>query len=264
VQATLTVKVLEVGQHSGMASGMVASSFRVLRTLLDRLEDAETGEVRVSAMHVDIPEGRVAEVRETVAAAPGAVRGALPLTPGVSLVSDDEVELTLNGTWRPTLSITGADGLPKPDDAGNVLRSATSLCLSFRLPPMTDSAAALAEVRKLLTTDVPYGASVELSRTEHADGWNAPELAPWLSGALDLLSERIFGAPWRTLGLGGSIPFMSLLHEAYPQAQFVITGALGPDSNAHVPDESLHLPYVAKVTEAIAVLLHAHASISFG
>lgn len=259
VQADMTVRVLDTGQHSGQASGIVADSFRVARALLDRLEDAATGEIRLPELQVTIPEHRLAEVRDTVAATPGTAREGLPLAAGVSPVSDDEVELTLNGSWRPTLTVTGAEGLPAPADAGNVLRTHTTLCLSFRLPPTADAAEVLGAIRTALTTDVPYGAQVELSRVEAAGGWNAPELAPWLREALDAVGKQIFGEPWRTIGLGGSIPFMGLLHRAYPDAQFVITGALGPDSNAHVPDESLRLDYAARLTEGIALLLDAHA-----
>jgi acetylornithine deacetylase/succinyl-diaminopimelate desuccinylase-like protein len=259
VQVTLTVKVLESGLHSGMASGIVPSSFRIMRQLLDRLENSETGEVLVGEMHVEIPENRLAEVREAVEAAPGALIDSLPLVPGARPVSEDEVELALNSGWRPTLSITGADGMPAPDDAGNVLRPFTTLVLSFRLPPTADSAAALEAVKRILTTDVPYGAQVELSRVEHASGWNAPELAPWLRDTLDTAAKEVFDAPWRTVSLGGSIPFMGLLHEAYPQAQFLVTGAVGPDSNCHVPDEWLHLDQAARVTEAVALVLDAHA-----
>jgi acetylornithine deacetylase/succinyl-diaminopimelate desuccinylase-like protein len=257
-QVTVTVRVLEQGQHSGQASGLVADSFRVLRTLADRLEDSATGEVRLPEMHVEIPAERLAEVRDTVGTTPGQARGSLPLAPGVMPVSGDEVELTLNGTWRPTLTVIGAGGLPAPEEAGNVLRSHTTLCLSFRLPPTADSERALEAVRTALTSDVPYGAAVELSAMESADGWNAPPLAPWLAATLDEVSASVFGAPWRSLGLGGSIPFMGLLHAAYPAAQFVVTGVLGPGSNAHVPDESLHLPYAAKLTTSIAHLLDAH------
>jgi acetylornithine deacetylase/succinyl-diaminopimelate desuccinylase-like protein len=259
VQVTLTVKVLESGLHSGMASGIVPSSFRIMRQLLDRLENSETGEVLVGEMHVEIPENRIAEVREAVEAAPGALIDPLPLVPGARPVTDDEVELALNSGWRPTLSITGADGMPAPDDAGNVLRPFTTLVLSFRLPPTADSAAALEAVKRILTTDVPHGAQVELSRVEHASGWNAPELAPWLRDTLDTAAKEVFDAPWRTVSLGGSIPFMGLLHEAYPQAQFLVTGAVGPDSNCHVPDEWLHLGQAARVTEAVALVLDAHA-----
>lgn len=259
VQVGLTVRVLDSGLHSGMASGIVPSSFRVARQLLDRIEDASTGEVLVREMHVDIPANRIAEVREAVGAVPGALTATVPFAGGTTAVEKDEVELALNGGWRPTLSITGAEGLPPLDDAGNVLRPFTTLLLSFRLPPTADAAVAFEAVEELLTTDVPYGASVELSRVEHAGGWNAPDLAPWLRETLDQAGEDIFGSPWRTVALGGSIPFMGLLHETYPDAQFLVTGAVGPDSNCHVPDESLHLDQAAKVTEAVALVLDAHA-----
>jgi acetylornithine deacetylase/succinyl-diaminopimelate desuccinylase-like protein len=214
--------------------------------------------------HVTIPADRAAETKAAVEAVPGMVGEGVPLLPGMALVDTDETELALNNTWRPTMAVIGAAGLPAPADAGNVLRPDTSLCLSFRLPPTADSAAVRDAVAKTLTTDVPYGATVELSRVESADGWNSPDLAPWLRMALDDASESVFGAPWRSFGLGGSIPFMGLLHETYPAAQFVVTGALGPTSNAHVPDESLHLAYVRKLTEAIALLLHAHADTHAG
>ena len=258
-QATLTVRVLDSGLHSGMASGIVPSSFRIARQLLDRLEDSATGEVLVREMHVDIPEDRVAEVRDAVSSVPGVLVGSVPWADGTQPVVTDEVELALNAGWRPTLSVTGASGLPEPDDAGNVLRPFTTLVLSFRLPPTADSEASIEAVRRALTTDVPYGATVELSRVEHADGWNAPELAPWLRETLDRVGKEVFDAPWRTVALGGSIPFMGLLHEAYPQAQFLVTGAVGPDSNCHVPDEWLHLAQAARITEAVAVVLDAHA-----
>lgn len=260
VQATVTVRMLEIGQHSGNVGGIVPSSFRVARNLLDRLEDSATGEILLPEMYVDIPADRLTEATAAIQAVPGAVRAPLPLVPGVSLASDDELELVLNNTWRPTMAVIGADGLPAPADAGNVLRPFTTLCLSFRLPPTADSSRAQAALRRALTTDVPYGAQIELSGVESADGWNAPAVAPWLRTALDDAADSVFGAPWRTIGLGGSIPLMGLLQQQYPAAQFVVTGVLGPGSNAHVPDESLHLDYARRVTEAIALILAAHAT----
>lgn len=259
VQATVTVRVLEYGQHSGNSGGIVPDSFRVLRQLLDRLEDSATGEVRLPEMHTEIPADRRTEARQTIAAVPGGTRAGLPLLPGVRLAADDELELVLNNAWRPSMSVIGAGGLPAPADAGNVLRPDTTLCLSFRLPPTVDSERARAAVRRALTTDVPYQAQIELDRMEAADGWNAPDVAPWLRTALDEASETIFGAPWRTIGLGGSIPLMGMLQQRYPAAQFVVTGVLGPGSNAHVPDESLHLDYARRVTETVALVLAGHA-----
>ena len=260
VQVHVTVRVLDSAQHSGLASGVVPSSFRVLRQLLDRLEDAGTGEIKLPELSVDIPANRRAEAAATVEVAPGAVKSAFPLYGGTRPVSEDEVELALNNAWRPTLSVIGAAGFPLPAQAGNVLRDSTTLALSLRLPPTADSAAALTAVEKALTTDVPYSASVELSGVEHAAGWNAPDPAPWLSAVLAKVSDEVFGAPWRSSGLGGSIPFMGLLAQKYPAAQFLVTGALGPDSNAHVPDEWLHLGQARRLSETVAHVLDAHAN----
>ncbi|SFA79021.1 Acetylornithine deacetylase/Succinyl-diaminopimelate desuccinylase [Amycolatopsis marina] len=258
-QVRVTVRVLDSAQHSGLASGVVPSSFRVLRGLLERIENSETGAILLDELNVEIPANRRAEAAATAEVAPGAVRSAFPLHGGTKPVADEELELLLNNSWRPTLSVIGGAGLPAPDEAGNVLRAETTLALSFRLPPTADAAAALKAVENVLTTDVPYSATVELSGTEHADGWNAPESAPWLAGALEQVSAGVFGEPWRSVGLGGSIPFMGLLGEKYPEAQFLVTGVLGPDSNAHVPDEWLHVEHAQRVTEAVAHILDAHA-----
>jgi acetylornithine deacetylase/succinyl-diaminopimelate desuccinylase-like protein len=260
VQVNFTVSVLDSGQHSGMASGIVPSSFRVVRALLDRVEDSATGEVLLPEFHVEIPPNRVEELRAAVESVPGLINDMVVLPEGMRRVSEDEVELALNNMWRPTLSVVGAAGMPEPENAGNVLRPSTTLSLSLRLPPTADPQAALAAVEKALSTDVPYGAKVTFShQKDAAAGWNAPDTAPWLRSALDAASDDVFGQGWRTLGMGGSIPLMGLLQQAYPEAQFVVTGALGPGSNAHVPDESLDLAYAAKVTTAVAYVLDAHA-----
>ncbi|GAB3674940.1 M20/M25/M40 family metallo-hydrolase [Saccharopolyspora tripterygii] len=260
VQLEVEVQVLDSGLHSGIASGIVPSSFRIIRQLLDRIEDSETGEILLPELNVDIPANRIAETRAAVAAVPGMIRDSVPWPEGLRPVDEDEVELALNNFWRPTLSVIGADGLPKPADAGNVLRPSTTLQLSFRLPPTADPETALEAVQRRLSEDVPYGARIRFGHSEAGLGWNAPDPASWLSDALNTAGEEIFGEEWRTMGLGGSIPFMGLLHEAYPDAQFVVTGALGPDSNAHVPDESLDLAFAAKITSAIAYVLDAHAT----
>jgi acetylornithine deacetylase/succinyl-diaminopimelate desuccinylase-like protein len=259
VQATLTVTVLTTGMHSGIASGIVPSSFRILRTLLDRLEDAETGAVKLPSMNVPIPAERIAEAEQLARFDPGAPARQLPFAEGVRPVAEDDVELILNNTWRPTFSVIGAAGLPEPAVAGAVLRASTSLRLSFRLPPTADPQAALAELEKVLTTDVPYNAQVRLEDAFTLSGWNSPALAPWLSAALDEVGDRLLGNRHQGIGIGGGIPFMSMLAERYPQAQFLVTGALGADSNMHVPDEWLNIAFVGKVTEAIAHVLDAHA-----
>jgi acetylornithine deacetylase/succinyl-diaminopimelate desuccinylase-like protein len=259
VHATVTVRVLDAPQHSGLASGIVPSSFRILRVLLDRVEDPATGEIRLPAMNVAIPAASAADARAAAAARPGAVRRLYPLVEGMTPTSDDEAELILRNTWRPTLSVIGAAGLPDPADAGNVLRASTTLALSFRLPPTADAKAGLAELEQALTTDVPYGAQVELTDLQAENGWSTPVLAPWLAAALDEVGAQVFGQPHGNVGVGGSVPFMELLGRLYPRAQFVVTGALGTDSNMHVPDEWLNIGFAMQVTEAVAHVLDAHA-----
>jgi len=258
VQVTLTVRVLEVALHSGLASGIVPSSFRIMRRLLDRLEDAETGEILLPGMRAPIPEVRRAEAEALAALDPGALRRRYPLVEGMRHASEDEVELILNSAWRPTLSVTGAAGLPDPSVAGAVLRESTSLRLSFRLPPTVDAESALAELEQVLTRDVPYGAQVTVSDPMTGNGWHAPIPAPWLSSALDEAGNRAFGKTPRSMGLGGGIPFMEMLGKRYPQAQFVVTGAVGSDSNMHVSDEWLNIAFAERLTEAVAHLLDAH------
>jgi acetylornithine deacetylase/succinyl-diaminopimelate desuccinylase-like protein len=254
----LRVDVLSEGVHSGAASGVVPSSFRVVRQLLDRVEDSRSGAVLVDACHIPIPEYRVAEARQT-AGEVALLSTEFPLLPGVQPMSDDAAEQILNRTWRPTLSVTGADGLPEVARAGNVLRPFTSLRLSFRLPPTVESEPALAAIRSALTNDPPSGAHVELLAGEAADGWNAPAFAPWLDAAMRRASESAFGTGYRAFGEGGSIPFMRMLQQRFPEAQFFVVGVLGPHSNAHGPNEFLHLPTAERITRAVAHVLNEHA-----
>ncbi|SEG84304.1 Acetylornithine deacetylase/Succinyl-diaminopimelate desuccinylase [Actinacidiphila yanglinensis] len=259
VQATVTVRVMDSGMHSGLASGIVPSSFRIMRQLLDRVEDPVSGEVLVPAMRVAIPQERLADAEALAAFEPGVLPRRYPLVEGMRHVSDDDVELILNSTWRPTLSVIGAAGFPEPEVAGAVLRAWTSLRLSFRLPPTADAEAARAALVEILTTDVPYGAQVEVHDFVTVRGWHAPIPSAWLDAALEQAGERVFGASPRSMGLGGGIPFMEMLGKRYPQAQFVVTGAVGADSNMHVPDEWLNIRFAEQITTSVAYLLDAHA-----
>jgi acetylornithine deacetylase/succinyl-diaminopimelate desuccinylase-like protein len=258
VMGTLSVDIVSEGIHSGSASGVVPSSFRILRALLDRLEDSATGASRLAELTVEVPEDRAAEAAAT-AAEIGPIADRYPFVDGARPTTDDPTDQLLARTWRPTLSVVGADGLPPPARAGNVLRPRTALKLSIRIPPTCDHRAALAAVRRTLEADPPYGARVSFASGESAPGWNAPSTARWLAEALDEASNAAFGRPARTSGEGGSIPFMGMLGERFPDAQFVITGVLGPDSNAHGPNEYLHLPTARRVTIAVAHLLDAHS-----
>jgi acetylornithine deacetylase/succinyl-diaminopimelate desuccinylase-like protein len=243
-------------QH--LLSGVVPSSFRILRQLLSRLEDEETGAIRPAELYVQVPSERVAQARRAAAALGDAVYTKFPFKTGMSPMSGDLTELVLNRTWRPQLAVTGIDGLPAPTDAGNVLLPSTVAKLSLRLPPTLDAATAGGVVRRLLEKDPPYGARVAYEPESNAVGWHAPALSPWLEQSLSHASETTFGAPPAFMGEGGTIPFMAMLGEKFPQAEFVVTGVLGPHSNAHGPNEFLHIPTGQRVTVVIAQVLADH------
>jgi acetylornithine deacetylase/succinyl-diaminopimelate desuccinylase-like protein len=255
---TLMVEVLTEGVHSGHASGVVPSSFRILRRLLSRLEDEASGAIRPSEFYAQIPPQRIMQARAAAAVLGEGVYTEYPFAPGVRPSGDDLAELVLNRTWRPQLAVIGIDGLPPPADAGNVLLPYTTAKLSLRLPPTLDAQAATAALAALLERDPPYGARIAFAPGPGATGWNAPALAPWLEASLARASEAAFGAPPAYMGEGGSIPFMAMLGERFPAAQFVVTGVLGPHSNAHGPNEFLHLPTGRRITQVIAQVLADH------
>jgi acetylornithine deacetylase/succinyl-diaminopimelate desuccinylase-like protein len=260
VIGTLEVSLLTEGIHSGDGSGVVASSFRVARALLDRLEDVATGAIKPVELSVTIPKGRVLQAARAAEVLGDEVYSKFPLQPGVTPVTRDPAELILNRTWRPALAITGVDGIPALADAGNVLRPRTAFKLSLRVPPTLDATTAEARVKELLTRDPPYGAKVEWKGGGANHGWDSPPLAPWLEAAIDKGSQRHFGRPPALMGEGGSIPFMNMLGQKFPAAQFLITGVLGPGSNAHGPNEFLHLPTARKLTLVVADVLAEHAA----
>jgi acetylornithine deacetylase/succinyl-diaminopimelate desuccinylase-like protein len=258
VSGTLSVEVLDEGVHSGHASGVVPSSFRILRQLLSRLEDETTGEVRPAEFYAQIPSDRVAQARRAAEMLGDTVFTEYPFAEGVKPMGDDTTELILNRTWRPQLAVTGIDGLPRPVDAGNVLLPRTVAKLSLRLPPTLEAGAADALLRRLLEADPPYGARVAYEPGSWGTGWNAPELSPWLEQSLAAASQAAFGMPPAYSGEGGSIPFMAMLGEKFPQAQFVVTGVLGPHANAHGPNEFLHIPTGKRISAVIARVLFDH------
>jgi acetylornithine deacetylase/succinyl-diaminopimelate desuccinylase-like protein len=256
----LDVSISDQGVHSGDASGVVPSTFRIARELLSRLEDEKTGVINLDGANVDIPADRLAEAQATATELPEGISSKFPFLDGARPVTEDRLEQLLNRTWRPWLEITGADGLPPCERAGNVLRPLTSLYLSLRIPPTTDPVAASDALTTLLTEEPPYGATVSYRADKRSTGWNSPTFAPWLKDSLDEASTTAFGQPARTMGEGGSISFMGMLGHRFPEAQFVVTGLLGPGSNAHSPNEFLHIPTAKRLTTVIASVLRDHAN----
>ena len=265
---TLKVQILTEGVHSGDASGLVPSSFRIMRQVLDRLEDSKTGRLLPASFHCEVPADRLAQAQATAAIlgdeiykrfpwahydCGGATTFALPTT-------TDPVQALLNRTWAPTLSVTGAEGLPELKNAGNVLRPYTAFKLSLRLPPLVDAPQAVQELKTLLEDNAPYQARVTFHPEGAATGWNAPSTAPWFEQALHAASQAQFGAPCGYIGQGGTIPLMNMLSQGFPTAQMMVCGVLGPKSNAHGPNEFLHVPYAKKLTAAVAQVVTSFAA----
>jgi acetylornithine deacetylase/succinyl-diaminopimelate desuccinylase-like protein len=265
----LRVEVLTEGVHSGDASGLVPSSFRVMRQVLDRLEDSATGRLLPASFHCEVPTERLAQARATAAIlgeeiyrrfpwahsdCEGSSSFALPTT-------TDPLQALLNRTWAPTLSVTGAEGLPDLANAGNVLRPYTAFKLSLRLPPLVEADQAVKQLKTLLEDNAPYQARVTFEGASASTGWNAPDTAPWLEQALHAASHAHFGAGCGFIGQGGTIPLMNMLSKGFPRAQMMVCGVLGPKSNAHGPNEFLHVPYAKKLTAAVAQVIAASAAV---
>jgi acetylornithine deacetylase/succinyl-diaminopimelate desuccinylase-like protein len=268
VTGTLKVEILTEGIHSGDASGLVPSSFRILRHVLDRLEDSATGRMLPESFHCQIPTDRVDQVKAAAAILGDEVWKRMPWACGADggpalPTTTDPTEALLNRTWRPTLSVTGVDGFPALQNAGNVLRPYSAFKLSLRLPPLVDANEAADRLKTLLEDNAPYNAKVTFQPDGRmgaygATGWNAPSLDSWMETALNAASLAHWGEPLGYIGQGGTIPLMNLLQQGFPKAQMMVCGVLGPKSNAHGPNEFLHLPYARRLTAAVAQVIAAH------
>ena len=258
VIGNLTVRVLNEGVHSGAASGIVPSSFRILRMLLSRIEDEATGRMTLPELYIEIPPDRQKQAQDTAAILGDEIWSGLPFAGGAKPMLGGNADLILEKTWRPHLAVTGMDGYPLPADGGNVLLPFSTAKLSVRLPPALEGQRACVAMKTALEADPPYGADILFDG--HAEnGWNAPALAPWLEASLNRASLAVFGKPAAFHGEGGSIPFMAMLGDKFPGTQFVVTGVLGPHSNAHGPNEFLHIPFAKKLSACVAAVLADHA-----
>jgi acetylornithine deacetylase/succinyl-diaminopimelate desuccinylase-like protein len=255
VIGTLSVRVLTEGVHSGAASGIVPGSFRILRHLLSRIEDPETGAMLLPELKVEIPQDRQTQAKQAAAILGDQVWSELPFARTTKPMGTDGAALILQKTWQPQLSITAMEGYPLPANGGNVLLPYSIAKLSLRVPPSADAEAARQAVKKALEASPPYDAEVVFDAPRGENGWNAPTLAPWLEASLNKASTSAYGKPVAFQGEGGSIPFMAMLGEKFPRTQFVVTGVLGPHSNAHGPNEFLHIPFAKRVSACIAQVL---------
>ena len=255
----LRVRVLTEGVHSGMATGIAPTPFRIVSQILARVENPVTGDLLLEELQASIPKDRRAQVTAAARVLGDTVAGKLPWAEGAQPISNDPVELIINSTWRATLAVTGADGLPPVGSAGNVLLPELSFKLSLRLPPTTDPTRAAKALKETLEHDPPYGVQVKFESEGGTGGWNAPAFAPWLEESITRASQVIYGRDAVHIGCGGSIPFMGMLGARFPQTQFFITGVLGPHANAHGPNEFLHIDYATKLTACVSLVLADHA-----
>jgi acetylornithine deacetylase/succinyl-diaminopimelate desuccinylase-like protein len=226
--------------------------------LLSRIEDEDSGQILLEGLHVEIPEQRIEQAKKAAETLGEGAYEKFPWAVDNPAPSESNYELLLNNTWKPTLSITGADGLPALVDAGNVLLPFNTLKLSFRLPPTCDANEAAEIVGTALEADTPPLCKVEFEVESTMAGWNAPAIDDWLEASMQKASEAFFGKPSMYMGTGGTIPFMGMLGEKFPEAQFLITGLLGPKSNAHGPNEFLHIETGKRVTSCVAQVLEDH------
>jgi acetylornithine deacetylase/succinyl-diaminopimelate desuccinylase-like protein len=260
VIGTLSVRVLTEGVHSGAASGIVPGSFRILRHLLSRIEDPQTGKMLLPELVVDIPQDRQAQAKQAAQILGKDVWSELPFAGATKPMGSDGADRILQKTWTAQLSITGMEGYPLPENGGNVLLPYSIAKLSLRVPPSADAEAARMAVKKALEADPPYQAEIVFDAPRGENGWNAPTLAPWLEASLNKASNAAYGKPVAFQGEGGSIPFMAMLGEKFPRTQFVVTGVLGPHSNAHGPNEFLHIAFAKRVSACIAQVVADHAA----
>lgn len=258
IAANLKIEILTKGVHSGAVSGIVPSTFRIMRQLLSRIEDETTGEFLIKDFYVDIPEERLLQTKKLAELLGDKVYKDLPFIAGAKPVTSDITELLLNKAWRPTLSFIGIEGMPLPKDAGNVLRPMTSLALSIRIPPNRQPGELINKLKETLEKNPPYGAKVTFTPGNSFCGWNAPQTAPWLETALQDVSKSYFGAEPAYVGEGGSIGIIQMLGEKYPQTQFIVSGVCGSDSNPHGPNEYIYIPAAKKFTCCVAEIVARH------
>lgn len=258
VSATLDISVLRYGVHSGYCSGLAPAIFNIFRSLLDRIDDQHNAEFKIDAFKVNIPQHRIDEAKTAGEILGDSFYEWLPLKDHAQTLSGSPADLLINNAWKPSLSITGMDNVPALKDAGSVSLPNIQAKLSIRIPPECDPEKAAAALKQTLETDPPYSCSVSCNIADIASGWNAPKLSEWLANANNHASELFYGKPAAYIGCGGTIPFMAMLGDAYPNAEFLITGVLGPKSNAHGPNEFLHIPYVKKLTGCVASVIASH------
>ena len=255
VNGTLSIHHLATPCHSGMATGLVPSTFRIARMLISRLEDEQTGEIKVKEAHVEIPANRIQQAKDVAAHLGERSHEIVSPLDGCKLLTTDNSQLLINKAWKPGLAVTGCDGIPPIASASNVMRTNTDLKLSLRIPPGVDAEALGKTLKSVLEADPPYGAKVTYDCSAAGNGWCGRDFSPEIDQVITEASMKIFGNKPAYYGEGGSIPLCNKFQELWPEAQTLVTGCAGTDSNPHGYNESLDLPYTGKFTAIVAAIL---------
>eukprot|EP01083_Nonionella_stella_P046907 125601_1 len=258
----LKVSMLREQLHSGEGSGVIADTARVHRMLLNRVEDVNTGYVTVPETHCVIPEAHQNYVDKATCILKEGVFNEMPLLAGIKPVTDDCKQLLMNQLWEPTMTVIANDhGSLPPLPGSNIIRTETNMRLSFRLPPCVVPEKALEAVKAtLLKEPLPYGAKVTFENTMMGSGWASNSAAGgWLETSITDSSTTFFGKAAAFKGMGGSIPIINDFQGRYTDAEIIVSGVAGPQSNMHAVNETLDVPAVKKLTSAFAKILADHA-----
>jgi acetylornithine deacetylase/succinyl-diaminopimelate desuccinylase-like protein len=256
ISISLKVSVMTTqGIHSGLGGGLVPDSFMIIRQLLDRIENPETGDMLEPSLFVEIPEDRNKQIDAMMKVVGDKYLDNIPWFGKTHPLDKNLKDTIIRNTWKPTLVITGCDGLPDTSTAGNVLRGFTELRLSIRLPPGIDSTKAGETIKAILEKDPPYNAKVEATVVNTGDGWNLNSFSEKLGNTLNIASQRFFNSDMCFFGEGGSVPFVKFFNESFPKADFAVLGVCGPTSNIHGPDENLTLDFVQKLMMCLTFLV---------
>lgn len=255
ISGTLSVSTMSYGVHSGSFSGIVPDPFTVAMTLLGRIQHPETGEILLDTLQAQIPALRLKQIQEVSLRMGDQIWKTAPLLENVQPKYGNNDAILIQSTWKPSLTIIGIDGIPSIQNAGNVIQGSVSLRLSFRIPPGIDIDNALQSINDCFTQNIPYGCSVTWNSLEYLPGWCAPSHSVKYEKLFHDAGEQVFEEKTLACGQGASIGFIPKFEKLFPKTEIILIGVLGPQSNAHSPNEALNVLYTQKLIETIAIVL---------
>jgi acetylornithine deacetylase/succinyl-diaminopimelate desuccinylase-like protein len=227
----------------------------IARSLLDKIENPETADMLEKSLFVELPKNREEEIDKMISLVGDKLIKEIPWYKNTGPLDKNIKDVIIRNTWKPTLVVTGCNGIPQIGEGGNVIRPFTELKLSVRLPPGVDSNSASLKLKEILEKDPPYSAKVEATIINTGDGWNVYNLSEKLRNLLNISSKRFFNNEMGFYGGGGSVPFVNFFNNLYPTSDIAVLGVCGPTSNIHGPNENLNLDFVQKMMMCLTYLI---------